>query len=184
MADLILLNGPPASGKSTIAMAFVADRPLALNLDIDVVRGLLGAWLTQPAEAGLAARRLALAMARVHLTQGLDVIVPQYVARESFILELEHEARSCGARFVELVLTLDRDDALDSFSQRQSSDVSTHRDAQALVERGGETALGDMYDALERLVSSRPSAVRVGVARDDIPETYRRVDAALAATGS
>lgn len=179
MADLILLNGPPASGKSTIAMAFVAERPLALNLDIDVVRGLLGAWMTQPAEAGLAARRLALAMARVHLMHGLDVIVPQYVARESFIRELEHEARSCGARFVELVLYLSRDAALDSFSQRQSSDIPTHRDAQDLVDLSGDTALGDMYDTLEELLASRPSAVRVGVVRDDIPETYRRVDAAV-----
>lgn len=143
------------------------------------MRGLLGAWLTQPADAGLAARRLALAMARVHLTQGLDVIVPQYVARESFILELEQEARSCGARFVEVVLTLDRDDALDSFSQRQASDVDTHRDAQALVDLSGDAALGDMYDALERLVAARLSAIRVGVVRDDIPETYRRVAAAL-----
>jgi hypothetical protein len=41
MAILILLNGPPASGKSTIAQRFVNTHPLALNLDIDVVRGLL-----------------------------------------------------------------------------------------------------------------------------------------------
>jgi hypothetical protein len=179
VVDLILLNGPPASGKSTIAMEFVASRPLALNLDIDVVRGLLGGWLTQPTEAGLAARRLALAMARVHLAQGLDVIVPQLVARESFILELEKEARSCGARFVELVLTVDRDDALDRFAQRQASNVQTHRDAQALVERGGDVALGAMYDNLERLVASRPSAIRIDVVFDDLPETYRRVESAL-----
>lgn len=53
----------------------------------------------------------------------------------------------------------------------------THRDAHALVERGGIPALGEMYDDLERLVASRPSAIRVDVVRDDIPETYRRVDA-------
>ena len=60
---LVLLNGPPAAGKSTLAARLVATRPLALNLDIDVVRGLLGAWIDRPAGAGLAARALAISMA-------------------------------------------------------------------------------------------------------------------------
>lgn len=62
-------------------------------------------------------------MLRVHRAQGLDVIIPQYVARAAFILDLENEARNCGARFVELVLTVDREDALTRFTQRQTSDV-------------------------------------------------------------
>ena len=41
---LLLINGLPGSGKSTLAARYVADRPLALCLDIDVVRGLFGAW--------------------------------------------------------------------------------------------------------------------------------------------
>lgn len=39
MAMLVLLNGPPASGKSTIAQRLVDSRSLSLNLDIDIVRG-------------------------------------------------------------------------------------------------------------------------------------------------
>ena len=56
MATLVLLNGPPASGKSTIAARLVGGRPLALNLDIDVIRSLLGDWKARPPEAGVAAR--------------------------------------------------------------------------------------------------------------------------------
>jgi predicted kinase len=70
VATLVLLNGPPASGKSTLAARLVEGRSLALNLDIDVVRGLLGAWIDRPADAGLAARALAVSMARTHLTAG------------------------------------------------------------------------------------------------------------------
>lgn len=79
VADLILLNGPPASGKSTVAAALVARRPLALNLDVDIVRGSLGQWRNTPADAGIAARRLAIAMATTHLGQGHDVVVPQFL---------------------------------------------------------------------------------------------------------
>ena len=48
IAILVLLNGPRASGKSTLAARYVHDHPLALNLDIDVIRGLLGRWIDHP----------------------------------------------------------------------------------------------------------------------------------------
>jgi len=39
---LILLNGPPAAGKSTLAQMYADEHPLTLNLDIDKIRSLLG----------------------------------------------------------------------------------------------------------------------------------------------
>jgi len=75
---LILLNGPPASGKSTLAARFVESHPLALNLEIDVVRHLLGGWADQPTEAGLLARKIAIGMARTALEAGRDVIIPSW----------------------------------------------------------------------------------------------------------
>jgi len=82
--SLILLNGPPSSGKSTLARRWVVGHPLALNLDIDVVRGLLGGWVETPHESGVAACRLAIAMATTHLADGHDVIVSQFLAQEQF----------------------------------------------------------------------------------------------------
>ena len=38
MPRLLLIDGLPGSGKSTLAARYVADRPLALCLDIDVER--------------------------------------------------------------------------------------------------------------------------------------------------
>ena len=106
MPTLVLLNGPPASGKSTIAARLVAERPLALNLDIDVVRSLLGDWKARPPEAGIAVRRLALVMAREHLGSGHDVIVPQFLAKAEFIDQLADSAGSIGAEFVEIALMI------------------------------------------------------------------------------
>lgn len=104
---LLLLNGLPASGKSTLAAAWCDRRPLSLRLDVDVVRGLLGDWLSDPGAAGLAARRLALAMATSQLSAGMDVCVPQFLARPEFGVALAGVAESTGARFVEVVLELD-----------------------------------------------------------------------------
>jgi predicted kinase len=181
--DLILLNGPPASGKSTIATRLVAARPLALNLDVDAVRGALGAWSEQPHESGLAARRLAIAMAATHLQDGYDVIVPQLLARDTFVLELEAVAGQAQARFVEVALVARRDDTIRAFEARSASpENQQHRDAQQLVEiSGGDAGLGEMHDRLMDFLDSRPNVRRVDVIRGDIESTLRLVEAAIAA---
>ncbi|HEV2886883.1 MAG TPA: AAA family ATPase, partial [Jatrophihabitans sp.] len=67
---LLLLNGPPGVGKSTLARLLVRDHPLALCLDIDLLRRSIGRWDEHPRESGLLARDIAVAAARVHLLSG------------------------------------------------------------------------------------------------------------------
>ncbi|MEQ8841803.1 MAG: AAA family ATPase [Acidimicrobiales bacterium] len=181
MALLVLLNGPPASGKSTIARRFVDTRPLALNLDIDVVRSMLGAWLDDPSKAGASARSLALAMAETHLAAGHDVIVPQFLGRPEFIDQLSDVAARTRSTFVEAALWLDRASALDAFAQRRATPSDpTHHDAAALVDRSDDAdPVGRMYHAFVDVVEHRPATRRVEVIRGDVDRTYRRFAAAL-----
>jgi predicted kinase len=126
---LIVLNGPPGCGKSTIARRYAADHPLALALDVDTVRGLLGRWTEHPYDAGLAARAIALAAARTHLGAGHDVVVPQFVGRPEFLEQLEALATETGAEFHELVLMDEKQNALDRFSARAAPRPATRRTA-------------------------------------------------------
>lgn len=163
--SLVLLNGPPSSGKSTLARRWVLGHPLALNLDIDVVRGLLGAWAETLDESGVAVCRLAIAMATTHLADGHDVIVPQFLAREQFIVELEATARATSARFIEIALIVSRAEILRAFTSRSAApENQQHRDARELMERtGGVDALGEMHDMFTKLLETRPNACRVNV---------------------
>lgn len=181
MPVLVLVNGPPASGKSTIAARLVAVRPLALDLDIDVVRGLLGAWLEDPTTAGRAARALALSMARTHLSAGHDVVVPQFLGRIEFITELESVAAQAGARFVEIGLVVDRQAAIDAFHARRAApETSSHADAAALVDRSVEDdPVGEMYDRYVELLDRRPHAHRIAVVRGDIDGAVAAVESVL-----
>jgi predicted kinase len=181
VAMLVLLNGPPASGKSTLAARLVERRPLALNLDIDGVRGLLGAWIDQPADAGHAARALAISMARTHLAVGHDVFVPQFLGRVDFIAELERLADECGVRFVEIALIVDRDRALQAFSERSRvPSTQSHVDAARLVERSGSLdPVADMYDVFTAMLQQRPNARRVDVEIGDIDGTLGQLEAAI-----
>jgi len=181
MARLILLNGAPGTGKSTLAARFVADRPLALALDIDTVRGMLGGWLDTPAEAGLAARDLALAMADTHLRAGLDVVVPQFLGRIDFVLRLEELAAQVDARFVEVALICTVEQAVDRFTRRSSAPATAEqRDAAALQERsGGVDELRRMHRRLQTVLAARPATRTVPSVDGEIERTYRLFNAAV-----
>jgi predicted kinase len=179
--DLVLLNGPPASGKSTLAVRLIESRPLALDLDVDVVRALLGRWLDDPTGAGLAARTLALAMARAHLRAGHDVFVPQFIGRVEFVEQLEAVAAEEGARFIEIALVLDRTEAIEAFQRRRNApEEQAHLDAAGLVDRSTSAdPVGEMYDRYAALLESRPHVHRVPVRSGDIDATVATIEALL-----
>ncbi len=122
-------------------------------------------------------------MAATHLQDGYDVIVPQLLARDTFVLELEAVAGQTGARFVEVALLAGRDDTIRAFEARSASPENRqHRDAQQLVENsGGDVGLGEMYDRLMDFLDARPNVRRVEVIRGDIDSTLRLVEDAIAA---
>lgn len=177
MARLVLINAAPGSGKSTLARRFAEDHPLTLVLDIDVIRGLLGRWLDTPAEAGIIARRMALQMASVHVADGRDVVVPQFLGRIDFIEQLEHLCRATNIEFIETALVSSPDDAIRRFMRRsQNPEDDTHRDAAALQQRhGGDEAITGMYQAMLDTLSQRPKTRFVETIDGEIDETYRRL---------
>jgi predicted kinase len=172
---LLLINGLPGSGKSTLAARYVADRPLALCLDVDVVRGLLGAWTDVPHEAGLLARRLALTMARVVLGEGHDVVVPQFLGRAEFVGELEALTAELGVQFVEVVLVEEPDVAVARLTQRAAGPMTAvQRDAHLMLDRaGGLDAVRDLHRGLESVLAARPRARRIEPVPGDLEQTYR-----------
>lgn len=171
MARLILLNGPPGVGKSTLANRYVGGHPLALCLDIDVVRQLIGRWEEHESESGLLARRMAVEMARVHLEGGHDVVVPQFLGRTDFIEQLQEASSAAGVAFLEIALMDSRDSAIIRFAARAQDPAlaAHHLDAERMA--GGASGLSTMYDRLQEIVSSRPQTIV-------IPTTYGEVDRA------
>ncbi len=174
MPRLILLNGPPGCGKSTLAQLYVDDHPLALSLDLDRIRGLLGGWKDRATEAGELARALALAAARAHLSAGHDVIVPQYLGRLPFIEALAELADEVGATFHELVLMDSKVASLRRFEARtgRAADPGHAEAAATVAAAGGRASLAQMYDALLEVVAQRPTTQVVPTTEGEIAETY------------
>jgi predicted kinase len=184
VSRVVLLNGAPGSGKSTLARIYAERHPLTLALDLDLLRSMLGSWLDQPTEAGLIARRMAIEAARVQLLAGRDVIVPQYLGRMQFVLELEQLAAQTGTAFIEIALIGNAEDLAARFYRRSAQpETAAHLDAAQLQERsGGAAALHQMSDRLLDLVSHRPRTLRIDSIDGQIEATYTALAAAIEAT--
>jgi hypothetical protein len=163
-----------------MARLLVDEQPLALCLDIDLLRRSLGRWDQHPQRSGLLARELALAAARVHLLSGHTVVIPQFLGKLAFVERLEALALEVGAAFGHFALMDSRDNAIARFLARASApDVADqHREATAMA--GGEVGLAQMYDDLLAVLAARPDAVVVRSVAGDLEGTHLRLRQALA----
>ncbi len=162
MARVIVLNGPPGSGKSTLARMYVDEHPLALNLDVDQIRSLIGGW-RDAAESGLLARAIALAAARTHLVAGHDVVIPQFLGRVAFLEQVELLAREVGADFHEIVLLDSKANSLRRFVSR----------GDATKAHVGPAELSVMYDRLLSVIAARPGARVVPTVAGQVERAYQ-----------
>jgi predicted kinase len=172
VARLILVNGPPAAGKSTLAQRYADEHPLSLNLDIDRVRAMIGDWRQRPA-SGQLARELAVAAAAAHLTAGHDVVIPQLVARPEFIARLESLALNCGAVFREVFLLPDDRTVLGLYTDRARA-AGQAGSADAVVSTDLTPAeLSRERRQLLAVLADRPDATVVVIQAGEIDEAYQ-----------
>jgi predicted kinase len=175
VAALIIINGPPGCGKSTIAQRYADDHPLALNLDIDKIRAMLGGWQRNRGAAGQAARSIALVSARTHLAAGHDVLISQFLGRLTFLEQAEHLAAEAGAGFREVVLMDSKANALRRFAER-SADATDPVSLDArdhIAGLGGPAELARMYDRVLAVIAARPGAQVVHTASGAVDQAYQ-----------
>ena len=170
---LILLNGPPGVGKSTLARRFVDDHPLTLHLEIDAIRVSLGGWQDHE-ESRLIARTLAVAMAEAHLRAGHDVIVPQFLGRVEFIEDLDQLAQRMGVDFREILL-MDTVAAVDDRFRGRRAELIASGEPHPQVdvdESSVSAAVAESFERLESIQTMR-TRVRVIVATNGLESAYR-----------
>jgi predicted kinase len=174
---LVLINGAPGAGKSTLAESLVQDQPMALALDVDGIKHSLGRRREDLLESGMHARRLSIALAREHLSLGHDVVLGQYLARTSFIEDLARLAAELDVQFFEFVLDLDASTLAGRLADRSRSPSRAEHLVNTSVVGPGDADL--LVRSLESLRTARPQAVWID-ARGSLASTLDLLRAALA----
>jgi predicted kinase len=167
MTRLVLLNGPPGVGKSTLAARYAAEHPGTLCLDIDVLRTMVGGWAADYAGTGALVRPAALGLITAYLRESGGVVLPQLIARASELAKFERAASDAGAGFVHVLLDAEPATAVARFESRLDV-LHTSAVRDLVVAEGGPEAVVTAYmGALECL----PRASRLD-ASGDIETTY------------
>jgi predicted kinase len=172
---LILLNGNPGMGKSTLAQRYVDEHPMTLNLDLDRIWHMMGQWQESMPLSGDLQFEYGDLLARAHLARGFDVIVAQLIERKSISEMFERAAKASGAILKEFVLMSDADDAINRCIVRGKAlgYSDGYRPGGLLDSNGREHRLNEMFTNVQTVISERPDIVVINSVYGHPDETYK-----------
>ncbi len=166
---LILLDGFAGIGKTTLAKRYIAEHPLAMDLEGDEIIVMLGQWLKYEDEARQLLFELGKVIITTHLASGHDVVVPCLPTNVTHQRAFEDIARKVNAQFFEVVLVTKREEAIQRLLKRRTwGEVGTDplTEADLLV-------IEKLYDDMSKTLAERHDAIRIPSLEEGHDDTYQ-----------
>lgn len=178
---LILLNGPPGIGKSTLSRRYAEEHSPALNIDVDRLRDAVGGWQERQDVSMVQKYRFAYAMAQIHLSDGYDVAVADQIENPKVYERFEAIAKTCGAIMHEIVLIAPLDESIERCKARaRAMGYPTGFRPGGSLEMGGrEAMLTRLYTNMMGVVDSRENTVKIRSQEGAIEQTYQQLLTAI-----
>lgn len=174
---LILINGNPGMGKTTLARLYAEQHPLTLNLDVDLIWHMMGQWEERLSQSHQLKLQHAYKLADAHLSEGYDVIVPNLMETTEQHENFERVARAHQAVFREVVLMADKDTAIERCKARarRLGYEDGFRPGGVLDTHGRERRLAEMYENVIAATALRAGTVIIRPTEGDVAGAYRQL---------
>jgi predicted kinase len=115
---LVIINGPCAVGKSTMATKLHECMPLSFLLDIDAQRRYICKYQKQHKESGALSMEIAFAIVESFLKSGSDVIVDKMICDTNALNEFCRIGKKYEANVHEIILSAPKDVVMKRASDR------------------------------------------------------------------
>lgn len=161
MTRLLHLNGPSGVGKSTVARAWVADRPGVLALDQDLIISMAGGFEEHWRDLFSVGRESARRVASAWLESGRDVVYPQLITDLDEARSFEAVAAAAGASYVEVALVGDPGELRARHAGRGASDPVAAAMDRLIEEWGGAQVVDQIHADFAAYLAQRPEARRL-----------------------
>jgi len=174
----IVLNGFAGAGKSTIAKHYSAEHPLTFVIEGDELIVNLGQWLSNESRARVLVYEMIKSLARAHLSEGYDVVLPYLVTDAAHIAEFEQIAAKQNAQFFNFFLSNQKDVAIARLLERGTwgeagTDPLSEKDLPEIHR---------LYDQMEAQLESQKDVVVLQQDGQKAEDTYATVISTLAAS--
>lgn len=163
---LILLNGSPAAGKSTVAARLHEALPHSLLADVDSWRKLISGWRDNREESLRNAYDFTVAAVDAYLATGNSVIVDKAILNADPVIDALIEAgKRHGAEIYEFILIADRDT------------ITARADARGYHENGLLTPdrVVELWERAQELIRKRPHAIVIDTTTLSPDETFKEI---------
>ncbi len=163
---LIIINGSPAAGKSTLARKLHEDIPMSLLADVDSWRKLIAGWRDKREESLKVAYVFLVAAVDAYLGTGNSVIVDKAILSDNSVIDaLIESGQKHGAEIFVFILTAERQIIIDRAEKRGFHENGLLT-AQSVVE---------LWETSRKLAADRPEAMLVDTSYLDAETVYRKV---------
>lgn len=165
---LILLNGFAGSGKSTIAKRYIDEHPLSMSIEGDKLVVMLGQWTNNWQEASRYRIELSKVIARSHLKTQHDVVLPFLLTDSKDAEDFENIAKEEGADFFEVMLSLDKEEAIRRLLKRGK----WGEDGSSTFTENDHPEIEKLFEGMTLATSKRPNTIKIYPQEGDIDGTY------------
>lgn len=163
---LIILNGPPGTGKSTISQKLHQELPMSILVDIDQLRRWINGYRENKKQSGVLGYELAKSVIASGLESGSDIIVDKVILDSDVIDSIIKIGKDYKADTYEFILSASKEATL------ARADKRGYRPGSLLTKGKVRSMWKEGQELLKKRIKK---AIVIDTTDQDIEETYNNI---------